>query len=83
MGAGPSGKVRVVSEKRCPICGRGVLSELGTESADAMQGPESAIVETYTCGHEVGEATLATADAEELEVERRSSEDTADAEELE
>jgi hypothetical protein len=69
------------AEKRCPICGVGVLQELGTQSGEQMQRPESRIVETYTCGHEVPEATLATADADRLEVERRSSEDTAATEE--
>lgn len=68
------------NERRCPICGEGVLQHLGTEDADSVQRSESPILETYTCGHEVGEPSLATADAEALEVERRSSEDTADAE---
>jgi hypothetical protein len=60
-----------------------VLQELGTQAGEQMQRPESRIVETYTCGHEAPEATLATADADRLEVERRSSEDTAATEEAE
>ncbi|HEX9374630.1 MAG TPA: hypothetical protein VGB19_00085 [Actinomycetota bacterium] len=63
-------------EKRCPVCGRGVLRHLGPERGDEIQRPESPILETYTCGHEVAEPPLATADADRLEVERRESEDT-------
>jgi hypothetical protein len=65
-------------EKRCPVCGRGVLQHLGTEARGDQQ-PDSPILETYSCGHEVREPPLETADAERLEVERRSSEDTAGA----
>jgi hypothetical protein len=64
-------------EKRCPVCGEGTLRHLGTETP-GMQQPESPVLETYTCGHEVRGEVLATADAEALEVERRTSEDTAD-----
>jgi hypothetical protein len=63
-------------ERRCPVCGRGILKHLGSEAARPQQ-PESPIIETYTCGHEVPEDRLETADAERLEVERRSSEETA------
>jgi hypothetical protein len=65
-------------EKRCPVCGRGVLRHLGTEEPkEDGQQPDSPILESYTCGHEVSAGTLDTADAERLEVERRRSEDTA------
>jgi hypothetical protein len=64
-------------DKRCPVCGRGVLRHLGTEAGVLDQQPESPILETYTCGHEVREDALETADAERLEVERRESVDTA------
>jgi hypothetical protein len=66
-------------ERRCPVCGRGVLRHLGTEAGRRDQQPTSPIVETYTCGHEVREPPLETADADRLEVERRTSEDTAPA----
>ena len=62
-------------EKRCPICGEGVLQHLGTEASDHVQRAETPILETYSCGHTVTEGSLATADAERLEVERRTSED--------
>jgi hypothetical protein len=64
--------------KRCPVCGVGVLRHLGTETGDAPQVAEIPIGETFTCGHEVAGPTLATADAERLEVERRTSEETVE-----
>ena len=63
-------------ERRCPICGRGILKHLGPEAGGTPQQPESPILETYTCGHEVPEDPLETADADRLEVERRMSEET-------
>jgi hypothetical protein len=67
------------TEQRCPVCGEGVLQHLGSEDPDQLQRPESPLIETYTCGHEVTTAALATADADRLDVERRTSEETADA----
>jgi len=56
----------------CPICGKGTLraTDFGT------QQPESREVRTFTCGHEVEGARLETADADLLDVERRTSEET-------
>ena len=56
----------------CPICGKGTLraTDFGT------QQPSSREVLTFTCGHEVEGATLQTADADRLDVERRTSEET-------
>ena len=65
-------------DKRCPVCGQGILQHLGSEAGNREQQPDSPIIETYSCGHEVGEDRLATADAERLEVERRRSEETAE-----
>ena len=65
-------------EKRCPICGAGVLQHLGAETPEDLQTPDSELLETYTCGHEVTGPALATADAEILEVERRQTTDTVD-----
>jgi hypothetical protein len=64
----------------CPTCGEGTL--ITVEFGD--QQPESRQVQTFTCGHEVEGARLQTGDAERLDVERRTSEETvmpADAEE--
>jgi hypothetical protein len=68
----------MTEQKRCPVCGVGVLRHLGTESSEVPQAAELPIGETYTCGHEVAGPTLAMADAERLEVERRTSEETVD-----
>jgi hypothetical protein len=68
----------MIEDKRCPVCGVGVLRHLGTEAGDVLQAAEVPIGETYSCGHELAGPTLATADAERLEVERRTSEETVD-----
>ena len=65
-------------DRRCPICGEGVLKHLGTEAPREDQQPDSPILETYSCGHTVTEPALETADAERLEVERRRAEDVVD-----
>jgi hypothetical protein len=57
----------------CPICGKGTLITIDF----GEQQPESRQVQTFTCGHEVEGARLQTADAEKLDVERRTSEETA------
>ena len=51
-----------------------------TPEATPRQGAETTEVTTYTCGHRVPGPSLATADAEVLDVERRQSEDTVDPE---
>jgi hypothetical protein len=56
----------------CPICGKGTL--VTVDFGD--QQPESREVQTFTCGHEVEGGRLRTADADQLDVERRESEDT-------
>jgi len=57
----------------CPICGKGTLVTIDF----GEQQPASREVQTFTCGHEVEGARLQTADAEKLDVERRTSEETA------
>lgn len=56
----------------CPVCGKGTLRTV--DFGD--QQPESREVQTFTCGHEVEGARLQTADADRLDVERRTSEET-------
>jgi hypothetical protein len=65
-------------ERRCPVCGRGVLADIDFGGEDLFQDPASRQVDTFTCGHEVPRAPLAAADPERLDVERRSSEETAE-----
>jgi hypothetical protein len=56
----------------CPVCGKGTLSTI--DFGD--QQPDSRQVQTFTCGHEVEGARLQTADADRLDAERRTSEET-------
>jgi hypothetical protein len=56
----------------CPICGEGTLRTI--DFGD--QQPASRQVQTFTCGHEVEGDRLKTADADGLDVERRTSEQT-------
>ena len=69
---------------RCPICGVGVVADVrydeGAERPDGgpMQTGDTRQVTTYSCGHTVDGASLATADTERLDVEERSSEQTID-----
>jgi hypothetical protein len=62
---------------RCPICGKGTLADIDFGGEDLVQDPESRQVDVYTCGHEVARAPLEVADADRLDVERRSSSETA------
>jgi hypothetical protein len=70
--------------KRCPVCGLGVLSELGFDGGPgaatdgSQQQPDSRQVEHYSCGHDVVGESLATADADVLDVERRSADEVVD-----
>ena len=64
-------------EGRCPVCGRGTLADIDFGGDDLVQDPASRQVDTYTCGHEVPRASLEVADADRLDVERRSSDEVA------
>ncbi len=69
-------------ELRCPICGIGVVADIAFDrdpmhaQSEPRQSAETIEVTTYTCGHQVPGRSLAGADAEVLDVERRQSEDT-------
>jgi hypothetical protein len=67
---------------RCPVCGEGTLADIAFDALSPTereheQQPESRQVDVYTCGHKVVGAPLAAAD-EQLDVERRSSDETAE-----
>jgi hypothetical protein len=67
----------VDEERRCPVCGEGVLRDLSYDAAsDEGQQPESRQIETFSCGHEVTGERLDRADTEALDVEQRMSEET-------
>jgi hypothetical protein len=64
---------------RCPVCGKGTLVDISHDATDGdaepIQTADSKQVQTFSCGHEVKSDSLAGADEERLEVERRSSPD--------
>lgn len=67
---------------RCPVCGGGTLADLAFDveppKREPAQRSDSRELVTYSCGHEVIGDSLGGADADRLDVERRSSEDTVD-----
>ena len=70
---------------RCPVCGQGDLLDIAyREGSDAAHVPiqesDTRQVETYSCGHEVVGPRLdrSAAGTEELEVERRGTEETVE-----
>lgn len=65
------------NEGRCPVCGEGTLADIDFGGDDLFQDPESRQVDVFTCGHEVERAPLDAADTDRLDVEQRSSEETA------
>ena len=65
------------TERRCPVCGKGVLADIDFGGEDLFQDPKSQQVDVYSCGHEVDRAPLESADPGRLDVERRWSEETA------
>jgi hypothetical protein len=64
-------------ERRCPVCGNGVLADIDFGGNDLFQDAQSSQVDVYTCGHEVDRARLDSADADRLDVEQRTSGETA------
>lgn len=69
--------------KRCPVCGRGVFTDVVYEDPEPdgtklRLAGDSYEVLLFSCGHEVRGTPLATADAERMTVEQRESEDTTD-----
>jgi hypothetical protein len=64
-------------ERRCPVCGQGVLADIDFGGDDLFQDPESRQVDAFSCGHEVERAPLEEADTDRLDVEQRGSEETA------
>ena len=67
---------------RCPICGIGPLSDIAHDADPASREPaqraDSRELVAFTCGHRVPGASLASADEERLNVERRTSDETVD-----
>jgi hypothetical protein len=72
-----STSARPADERRCPVCGQGVVADIDFGGDELFQDPESRQVDVFTCGHEVARAPLEVADADRLDVEQRTSEETA------
>lgn len=70
------------TDARCPICGIGTLTDLAFDaepgSAEPVQTADSHELSVYSCGHRVTGPSLATADPDRLDVERRQTADTVD-----
>jgi hypothetical protein len=71
--------------RRCPVCGRGSLVDIAFREGSTLaeqediQEADTRQVETYSCGHEVrGPGLDATAASDDLQVERRNSDETAE-----
>jgi hypothetical protein len=66
----------------CPICGGGTLADIAFDAQGAGRAPrqtaESRELLTYSCGHEVPGGSVGTADPALLDVERRTSRETAE-----
>jgi hypothetical protein len=66
---------------RCPICGVGVVVDI-TDDVNREEGPiqraDSRELISYDCGHQVAGPSLAGADPDDLEVERRETSETVD-----
>jgi hypothetical protein len=60
------------------VCGEGTLADIDFGGDDLFQHAESRQVDTYTCGHEIPRAPLEIADGNRLDVEQRTSEETAE-----
>jgi hypothetical protein len=75
-----------IAETTCPRCGKGTLIDIsfdqpaGTDDAGERprQDTDSRQGLTYSCGHIQVGASLAGSDADQLDVERRTSEETAE-----
>ncbi len=70
------------SPERCPVCGVGTLTDITfdevSDSSEPVQTADSRQVSTYSCGHRERGTSLATADEDRLDVERRGSDETVD-----
>ena len=69
--------------QRCPVCGKGVFTDVVYEDREPdgtklrLTG-DSYEVLLFSCGHDVRGTGLATADADRLTVEARDSEEATD-----
>jgi hypothetical protein len=69
--------------QRCPVCGRGVFTDVIYEEpeaggSEARLSPDSHEVLLFSCGHRVDGARLDVAEPGLMTVERRESDETAE-----
>ncbi len=68
------------SDVRCPLCGEGVLGDIGydwgRDGSAPKQTADSRELLTFSCGHSVEARALAEAARDDPNVERRHSPDT-------
>jgi hypothetical protein len=69
--------------QRCPVCGRGVFTEVTYEEpepggSEPRLSPDSHEVLLFSCGHRVNGARLDVAEPDVMTVERRESDETAE-----
>jgi hypothetical protein len=71
-------------DRRCPVCGEGTLVQLAFDGEtdetvlELAQEADSRQLATYSCGHTEEGPSLASADADRLDVERRDAEESAE-----
>lgn len=69
---------------RCPVCSRGTIADIDHDVDPARREPvqrsDSRELVSYSCGHQVLGASIASADTERLTVERRTSDESVDPE---
>jgi len=67
-------------DMRCPRCGDGVVTDIAFDEAAPsgarVQEPQARQITTFSCGHVQVGLPLASADADRLDVERRTPEET-------
>jgi hypothetical protein len=65
---------------RCPVCGEGAFVDIAYDvdptSREPSQQADSRELVTYGCGHSVAGPSLGGADHHELDVERRTTDET-------
>jgi hypothetical protein len=72
-----------VEQQRCPICGKGVFTDVIYEEpepggSEPRLSADSYEVLLFSCGHRVKGASLDKADPDVMTVERRESDETAE-----
>lgn len=66
----------------CPVCSRGTITDIVYDavpgSREPVQRADGTELVIYSCGHRVPGPSLASADQDRLDVERRTSSETVD-----